>query len=203
MKGIKTKDGTSTFTMDPVGGNYQPIGIVLDYPPCAEGETVTVSAPGGTSSKAISVSGRGISQLVVLNDSIVLEDGKSITVQWTPPATNAANTRIFIMMDISHHGGTKGKIEVECADNGSVTIPGTLIDQLKALGYFGFPKMEVTRRAVARDTATNVELVFESKVVKYLQIPGLISCNGDCAGYARVERFRPERLEIGVASDGG
>jgi hypothetical protein len=190
VNGAITKDGATSFTMDPINGTYQPVGIVLSYPPFSEGAAVTITAAGATA-PAINLTGKGIVPLEILNDSIVLEDNKPVTVQWTPP-TIAGISTISIMVDISHHGGTKGKIEVECPDNGSVIIPATLIDQLKALGYFGFPKMEITRRAVTRDTGSNVELVIESKVTKYLHIPGLISCDedDDCPEGQTCEYFR-------------
>lgn len=190
VNGVMTKDGATSFTMDPINGTYQPVGIVLSYPPFSEGTAVTVTAPGATA-PAVNLTGKGIAPLEVLNDSIVLEDNKPVTVQWNAAAVAGIST-ISIMVDISHHGGIKGMIEVECPDNGSVTIPATLIDQLKALGYFGFPKMEITRRAVTRDTSSSVELVIESKVTKYVYIPGLISCNGDedCPDGQTCEKFR-------------
>jgi hypothetical protein len=191
VQGLKTKEGATSFSMDPVGGNYQPTGVLFEYPPFSEGAAVTVTAPGNSTSPAISLTGKGISPLKVSDDSIWLETGKPVTLRWTPPAITG-NTVIFVRVDISHHGGTAGVIESECPDNGSLTIPASLVDALKALGYFGFPKIEISRKAVAKDAATNVELVIESKITKYVYIPGLISCNGDedCPGGQTCENFR-------------
>ena len=175
MNGIKTSDGTMSFTMDTMKWNYLTAGG-LAYPPFNEGDIVTMSAAGSSTSEAFSLSVKGINPLEVPDDSIVLENGKPITIRWTP-AGSAASSIISIMVDISHHGGTKGKIQCECPDNGSVTIPATLIDKLKALGYFGFPKIEIARRAVTRDSTASVELVIESSITKEVYIPGLISCN--------------------------
>lgn len=83
------------------------------------------------------------------------------------------------MIDISHHGGTKGKIECEGPDNGSMEIAANLVTQLKALGVSGFPKIDVFRKAVGKDDSVKVEVVLESKVTKSLHIPGLISCSDD------------------------
>jgi hypothetical protein len=175
VNGIKTGDGAMSFTMDTMKWNYLTADR-LAYPPFDEGDIVTLSAAGSSTSEAFSLSVKGINPLEVPNDSIVLENGKPVTVRWTPSGS-ASNSVISIMVDVSHHGGTRGKIECECPDNGSVTIPAALIDKLKALGYFGFPKIEIARRAVARDSTTGVELVIESSVAEEVYIPGLISCN--------------------------
>lgn len=179
VTGIKTKAGATNFTMDPQNKNYQPAGgLILDFPPFAEGEAVLISAAGDTGAAAFSISAKGIGALQILNDSIVMADGKAISLIWTPPA-NPANSTVSVLVDISHHGGTKGKIECSGPDNGALEIPAALVDQLKALGVSGFPKIEIARRAVGKSTDNNAELVLESMVNKALNIPGLISCGGD------------------------
>src|SRR5690606_38456471 len=127
------------------------------------------------------VSAKGIPPLVLLNDSISLEDGKPVDLRWTPPA-QPGNSRISVDVDISHHGGSRGMIECEGPDNGAMIIAGALVDQLKALGISGFPKMEISRQAVGVHPEFEVELVLESRVTKYIGIPGLISCSDhlDC-----------------------
>ena len=192
ITGVKTRTGNTTITVDTMysSGLYQPVGI--EYPPFLEGETVTVSTTGSNSVPALNLSGKGIRPLEVQDDSIVLEDNKDVALHWTPPANAGAST-MSITVDISHHGGTRGKIVYEGPDKGSLIIPGSLITQLKALGYFGFPKIEFVRRAVTKDPATNVELVFESVYTSYnVFIPGLISCNGDedCPEGMTCEYFR-------------
>jgi hypothetical protein len=194
INGIKTAEGAMSFIMDTTRWIYQPDGS-LAYPPFNEGDNVTLSAAGSSTTSAFSMSVKCISPLEVAKDSIVLQSGKPVTVRWTP-AASLNNSVIYIMVDISHHGGTKGKIEYQGPDNGSVTIPAELIDKLKALGYFGFPKIDITRKAVARDSLTSVELAIESSITKEVYIPGLISCNvdGDCPeGYECVNaRCQPK-----------
>jgi hypothetical protein len=174
VNGVKTTDGNATFTMDTMRWNYQRSSNIA-FPPFNEGDNVSVSAAGNM---PFTLTVKGISPLEILTDSIVLEDGKPVTVQWKP--ANVANiSTVSVKVDISHHGGTAGVIECTCPDDGSVTLPASLVDQLKALGYFGFPKIEFTRRSVARDSATGIELAIESMVTKYVSIPGLRSCNED------------------------
>jgi hypothetical protein len=179
VKGVKVKSGPAPFTMDTLLSSYQqPTGTQLDFPPFSEGDAVTFSAAGDTGIPAFTVSAGGISPLVILNDSITLADGKPILLKWTPAKTAGSST-VSAMVDISHHGGSKGKIECEGPDNGEMEIAAALVDQLKALGVSGFPKVEVTRKAVGVNKDVNVSLSLESMVTKSLSIPGLISCGGD------------------------
>jgi hypothetical protein len=184
VTGAKTLAGATTFAMDPILNGYQPpAGTNLEYVPFAEGDPVSVSAAGDTGLGAFSVNGKAIARLVLLNDSIVLEDGKPIQLRWTPPGKDVGST-VAVMVDISHHGGSKGKIECEAADNGSLDISASLVDALKALGISGWPAIEVTRRTVGTNTRVGVNLEIESPISRTLGIPGLISCTGDeeCPG---------------------
>ena len=190
ISGLTTNDGKSSFSMDPLNKTYQ--FTSLTYPPCKEGDLVTLTAAGSASVSGFTLTVKGISPITLLNDTIRMADGQPITLRWTPPTISGIST-IFVLIDISYHGGTKAKIECDCADNGSLTIPAKLLDSLKSFGISGFPKVEVSRRAITTDTNAKAKIVIESKVVRYLEIPGIISCNGDgecpegqyCAGDQR------------------
>ena len=182
VSGVKTKAGATTFTMDPILNGYQPpAGTNLEYIPFAEGDPVSLSAAGDTGLGAFSLSAKAIARLVVQNDSIVLADGKPILLRWTPPGKDVGSI-IAVTVDISHHGGAKGKIECQTADNGSLDIAASLVDALKALGVSGFPSIEITRKTVSANDKVQVNFEIESLITKPLSIPGLISCagEGDC-----------------------
>jgi hypothetical protein len=178
LTGAKTTDGATTITMDPILNGYQPVGTQLDFIPFTEGDPVSVSAAGDSALGKFSVSAKAISRLALLNDSIVLADGKPVQLRWTPPGKDVGST-IFVDVDISHHGGAKGKIECETADNGSLDIAASLVDALKALGVSGFPDIEVTRKSVGTHPQAHINLEIESSVARFVSIPGLISCTGD------------------------
>jgi hypothetical protein len=184
VKGIKARSGATEFVMDPVLNSYQPpSGTILELPPFVEGAAVTFSATGDTGISAFSVTANGISPMSMLHDSLVLAAGKPIILEWTPAKVTSASM-VSVLVDVSHHGGSKGKIECEGPDNGTLEIAATLVDQLKALGVSGFPKVETTRKATATNTDVKVDLVLESQVVTPLSIPGLVSCFDDegCPG---------------------
>lgn len=179
VEGLATKAGATSFAMNPIANNYQPANnVIVAFPPFAEGGAVTFSASGDTAAPAFAVSSKGIPPLALLNDTISLEDGKPVILRWTPPA-QPGNSRISVDVDISHHGGSRGMIECEGPDTGEMAIAGALVDQLKALGISGFPKLEIARKAVGVHPEFEVELVLESRVTKYIGIPGLISCSDD------------------------
>lgn len=178
VNGLKTKTGETSFTMDPLLGNYQPIGKTIDYPPAAEGTEFSFAAAGDSVALPFTLAGKGIKPLKVLNDTITLNDGQPIALTWVAAASPSASS-IKVMVDISHHGGVKGKVECETTDNGSLTIDAGLLSQLKALGVAGFPKIDIVRRAVSGHDKVKAELIIESAVTKSLEIPGLISCSDD------------------------
>ena len=179
VKGLKAKSGATTFSMDPILNSYQQPGTIqLEFPPSAEGDEITFSAAGDTSVPAFTVSAPGISPLVVLADSFTFVAGKPITLEWTPPK-NAGASRVSVLVDLSHHGGTKGKIECEGPDNGKLEIPATLANDLKALGISGFPKIEIARKSTGTNAKVHVDLVIQAMLTKALSIPGLISCNDE------------------------
>ncbi|MBN1308218.1 MAG: hypothetical protein JXA18_09900 [Chitinispirillaceae bacterium] len=193
VNGLKLTNGTAAFSMDHIGFNYQPpITDTLTYPPFNEGDVVTLSASGSQSISAFTLTARGFSPLEVLNESFPCADGQPIELKWTPPGLTG-NTTIFVLVDISYHGGTKAKIECDCEDDGSLTIAASLLDKLKTYGISGYPKIEVSRKAVAIDTITRAKMVIESKVTRFLEIPGIITCSSDeqcpegqyCAGDQR------------------
>ena len=176
VEGIKSRAGDMTFTMDPLNNGYQPAaGVILALPPFSEGDAVKFTAAGDTAAAAFSITAKGISSLHLLNDTLTLADGKAVSLKWTAPADPSLST-ISVMVDISHHGGTKGKIECEGPDNGTMEIAAGLVDELKALGVSGFPKLEMARRAVGTSASVEAKVILESQVTMPLNIPGLISC---------------------------
>jgi hypothetical protein len=176
-KGFRTAAGPTEFTMSPVANSYQlPAGVSLPYPAFDEGQELSLSASGEYYS-AFSLKAPGISPLVLLNDSIVIETGKAVKLSWTPPG-KAGISKIHVKLDISHHGGTKGMIECDADDTGSLDLPASLLGQLTDLGVAGFPSIIVSRRATGSATIApgRVDLIVSSDVEHAVEIPGVTSC---------------------------
>jgi hypothetical protein len=109
--------------------------------------------------------------------------GQPLALAWKPPA-QANVSRIEIEMDLSHHGGSKGKIECDVPDTGSLAIPAAQITALQGLGISGFPTVIVTRVATGSTTTRlgRATLRVVASVERAVEVEGLHSCtaNEDC-----------------------
>lgn len=184
VTGVRTSDGATSFVMNPIANTYQPTGVTLPFPAFAPGDMIRMDAAGSPWASAFSVSSRGIAPLALTTSPVRIQTGQALDLAWTAPAT--PSERIAVRLDISHHGGTRGKIECDTADDGSLTIASTLLTRLVSLGVAGYPTIVMTR--VARGTtpirAGVVELNVSSEVETPVEIPNLRSCtsNADCDG---------------------
>jgi hypothetical protein len=171
--------GASSFEMEPISGNYQPgVGVDLPYPPFTEGAAVHMATAGG-GLPAFALDSVGIPPLEV-HGAFALDDGRPLPVRWTP-AGQPGSARIEIKLDISHHGGTRGKVECDVADTGALDIPAAHISRLLALGVAGFPTIVITRVATGTTALAHgkVTLRVISSVELAVQVPGLRSCTDD------------------------
>ncbi len=144
---------------------------------------VSLTAAGSSYTPAFSLSTAGIAPLTLTSDALVLDATAPLALTWTPGANPDA--RITVRLDISHHGGTRGKIECVTDDDGALAVDAALVDRLLDLGVSGFPTVIVAREhsgnTVLRDG--RVDLVVTSIVERAVAIPGLTSCfdDADCA----------------------
>ncbi len=152
----------------------------LAYPGFADGDPITVTASGSAYTPAFTLTAAGIAPLAITSSAPTLQRNTAIDVTWTPPATAAAS-RIRIKVDISHHGGLRGQIDCDTADDGSLTLGAAMLTQLIDLGVAGFPTIEVTRERVgsALTVGGRVDLTISSMISQAITIPGVISCNDD------------------------
>jgi hypothetical protein len=154
----------------------------LPMPPCTAGGAITLDAAGKGDYPAFSVQAQCIAPLVVTNSEIAIESGKAFTLNWTP--STAANARVQLLFDLSHHGGSKGKVICDTADSGSLTVSATLITNLMALGVTGFPRAYVNRvlTSTAAVGSGQAQLKVYSDIDFVAKIPGLVSCetSADC-----------------------
>lgn len=181
--------GPTSFTVTPVAASYSlPGAVELPYPPFAEGAAVTLAAAGLDEVPAFTVASKGIAPLTLASDTFAIAKGATagafaaLTLGWTPPA-QAGVGRIHVLVDISHHGGIKGKIECDVADTGSLTIPADLVTRLVALGVAQYPAVELTRRARGTTAVSGgtVALNVDSTVAAAITIEG-VTCTApaDC-----------------------
>jgi len=174
--------GGRELEMEPIAGKYMPAES-LPYPPCSEGSELRLDAAGGAY-PAFALSARCIAPLA-FEPVARLEPGVDLQLNWTAPAQPEL-ARIEVKVDVSHHGGAKGKIECDADDSGRLTVDGALVAGLIELGVAGFPTITLTRvmRSAAQREPRQVTLRILEAVERPLDVPGVASCTEDtqCPG---------------------
>lgn len=171
--------GSNPIAMEPKANNYQPpAGTTIPYPPCTPGAEVKLTAAGG-SHAPFTLTASCIDPLELTGGDVKLMKGQPLPLKWKAGAANS-KVNVHILLDISQHGTSKGNIQCDVPDNGSLSIPATLVDALLALGVSGFPTVLVTRELVGRADSggpSNVYLKLSAQYRQAVEIPGLVSCN--------------------------
>lgn len=140
------------------------------FPPCNEGSSVSVQSDKFTTSI------KCIAPLMLTSAlPIPVKSGQATKITWTPPGT-AGISRIFIALEIAHHGGYRGQVDCDVADTGSFDIPAPLVTALRDLGLAGYPSVAVTRYSTNSPASDpEAKLTMPSRV----EVPvdtGVISC---------------------------
>lgn len=177
VSGVKSTTGESTFAMSPISNTYQvPASVTLAYPPFADGDAVTLAASGDFF-PAFSLTGKGIAPLTLTSTALSLKSAQALELAWP----TAGTAKIHVKLDISHHGGSKGQIECDADDTGSISISGALVSKLLNLGIAGYPTVIVTRHTTGSAVIApgRVDLDISSQVEQAVSIDGLTSCTGD------------------------
>ncbi|MEO6600968.1 MAG: hypothetical protein ABIQ16_13900 [Polyangiaceae bacterium] len=171
--------GSADIVMKAIANSYQlPGDVTLAFPPAAEGVTVGLQVSGGPFG-AFTIQTKMITPLVA-SGALSLDAEKPLDLTWVPPS-DPSLARMQVKVDISHHGGAKGKIECDVADSGSLQIPASLVSSLIDLGVAGFPTATLTR-ITSGSTAIapgKVSLQTLSSVALELVVPGFQSCHED------------------------
>lgn len=181
LTGVAKQSGDPPLRLTSVQNAYQAAADQAPaYPPFAEGDDVALQAAGGGVFAPFSIHATAIAPLALTSDALTLDKTKDFTVTWTAAGSNAKST-IHFLLDLSHHGGLKGEIDCDTADAGSLTISAALLTQLLNLGVAGYPSFKLIRKSVASTAITPglVQLELSQSIVRYVQIPGLVSCTDD------------------------
>jgi hypothetical protein len=185
IEGIGTVAGT-TLSMNPTSSlEYMALPATLLYPPFAERARVHLIVTGGDYSP-FAVDAKGIAPLAIESyPTSITSISQPISLTWTPPA-ETGNTRILVIFDVTgnNDGASEGQIVCDADDTGSLEIPAALVTQFFQLPVTGFPRIEITRRAVGSASlgTGRVDLVLQSVVGLELSIAIPAGCvdDGDC-----------------------
>jgi hypothetical protein len=182
ISGISTADGQSQFVATaskPTWDYHKEASVTLAYPPAPPGNEVRLVSEGGDYSP-LDISFKAIAPLELTSEEpLTLSGDVPLEVTWTADAKSDA--RIQVKVDISHHGGAKGKIVCDVPDTGTLSIAAKLTKGLIDLGVAGYPTIELTRvaRGVGNIEPGRIEFQMISMEDLSLSIPGLTSCQAD------------------------
>lgn len=178
--------GDPLVTLEPFPPSFNYQSVALPYPPCTEGEPVQLRTPGFDAEAPC------IAPLVLTTNEFPVQRGKPLALTWEAPK-QPEQTLLRVKLDVSHHGGKKGEIDCDVADNGAVEIPASLVTALVDLGLAGYPTIVLTRIASAASSkASNVRFQLISGSEQAVDT-GVISCT-DAAGCPSDQRCNPDNL---------
>jgi hypothetical protein len=178
--GLATTAGAAAFDLSEINRNYQvPADVDLAYPGFGDGDTIELAAEGSDFTAAFTLTAPGIAELALDAAPIELARDTALPLAWTAGAD--AGARVLVLLDISHHGGSKGKIECATADDGALEIGAELMTGLLDLGAAGFPTIIVTRELTTSTVigAGRVDLIVTSEVERAVTVPDVESCTED------------------------
>lgn len=180
VEGLHTSGGATGVDLIAVANAYQtPASAGLSYPGFAAGDKLKLTASGSAFSGAFSITTSGVAQLALAGaDSLALAASTALALGWT---AGASDSQIHVALDISHHGGSRGKIECDVADSGALTLSSAMVDRLLSLGAAGFPTIIVTRSAAGHAAVADghVDLIASSQLEVSIRVPGVQSCVDD------------------------
>lgn len=192
VSGLALSGGSRAIALEPLANTYQlGPGSELPFPAFAEGDPIRVEAE-GCDYAGFALEAEGVAPLELAARELVLDRDGPLQLRWRA-AGEGGSSRIHVKLDISHHGGSKGKIECETDDDGDLDLPADLVAELLDLGVAGYPTVIVTRRTrdAARIAPGRVELTIDARIERAVTIPGLESCAKD-EECARGERCRAD-----------
>lgn len=189
VEGVQLESGETKLVLKEINTNYQaPPNTAYAFPPFVEGEPVQIHAAGGEY-PAFDLLASAIAPLELSSSDFTVEEGKPLALTWNA-ASKPNSSSVHLKLDIAHHGGARGRIECDTADDGELTISGSMITALIGLGVAGFPTVELTRisRGGASIPQGCVELRVSSFVSQLVTVTGVTSCtdttceagNSDC-----------------------
>ncbi|HEY4059461.1 MAG TPA: hypothetical protein VGM39_22740 [Kofleriaceae bacterium] len=161
-----------------VQNNYSATGS-LPYPAFAEGDAIKLTASGSDFTPEFTATTVGVAPLAITGGaSLALVRNQALALAWN---SSAVTSNVHIKLDISHHGGSKGKIECDVADSGSTTISSAIVNALLDLGAAGYPTIIITRSATGHAGVADghIDLSVSSQQELPITVPGVQSCTED------------------------
>jgi len=144
------------------------------------GETVQLRATGGRWD-GFEAWGVGVESMVLPEDLLwTIAEATDVELEW-PAAAAGARSEVQFKLNIDQHGTSPATLFCDFPDTGSATVPGSMIDGLRAAGVTGWPAGSLSRRTVDSETLSDgvgcVEFEIASARNVMVTVSGYIPCN--------------------------
>jgi hypothetical protein len=149
---ISVTGTTPPLELDPQAGfNYY---TMESYPDLfASGDVIELHADGAGAVEGFTASVRGVPPLTVPWEQVTAYEGQDLEIPWDVAAVPAGSV-VVVHMDSDHHG-IEAYVECVADDDGSLTVPATVLDLLIAAGETGIGTY-IENAWIARAHATSI-----------------------------------------------
>ena len=166
--------------MDPIQPGDKYFDTSLPQPAASTGDLLQLRVENSDFGN-FDLHGVAVEPLVLPEETVVLEQGKDLTVNWT---ASPGRARIELRLSIDQHGASPSTLVCDFEDDGQGLVPAAAIDALVVAGVTGFPNGSLSRRTLDRAEMDPgcVDLVTQSRRNPDVRVAGFTPCtdDGDC-----------------------
>ena len=175
--GDVTIDGLDVpLTMEP-RSDKRYFDTTLPHPAFSPGTTISLTST-GSEVGPLSLSGRGISPIVVSDTSWTIAEATDLSITWEAEEGDAS---FYLTINIDQHGNSPSTLVCETEDDGELVVPASVIDALLESGTSGFPMGHAYRRTADSQQAGEgcVEFQVFSHIGVDVEVAGHTPCTSD------------------------
>jgi hypothetical protein len=162
--------------MEPLVPGYNYSNTTLPHPAFQPGDLIELRTGDGTY-PGVELHGVGVEELISTDGDLFVQAGVDMDVTWTPPAA-ASRTQVYLQLTIDQHGLTPVKLRCEFDDDGTGTVPGSLLDQLVAFGVTGYPNATLKRQTIDKVAVGEgcMDFTISSPIDMSVDVDGFTPC---------------------------
>ena len=163
--------------MDPIQPGDKYFDTSLPQPAASTGDLLQLRVENSDFGN-FDLHGVAVEPLVLPEETLVLEQGKDLTVNWT---ASPGRSRVEVRLSIDQHGASPSTLVCDFEDDGQGLVPAAAIDALVVAGVTGFPNGSLSRRTLDRAEIDPgcVDLVTQSRRNPDVRVAGFTPCTDD------------------------
>lgn len=158
---LKVRGLEVELDLEPNGNRYGSFDV--PNPPFSADAAIFADASGGELA-GFALEGYGVEPLAVASNEWTIFQGQPLDITWT---ASSGRGRILATLNVDQHGNSPVTMYCEWDDDGSATIPASMIDTFLSYGYSGAASGNLYRLTV--DSATVTEGCVELRVMSHLR----------------------------------